>query len=109
MNGIVFEIQVVLKGLMTARQKLDGHLAYNDFRFLYECVGYLGADFKQRLERASESRLFESDSAAGRSESAEVNQLEEALLANELFQEDARMKDAKIAELETEIIRLNSA
>lgn len=29
-SGIMFEIQVVLEGIMTARTKLDGHVAYND-------------------------------------------------------------------------------
>lgn len=103
-SGIVFEIQVVLEGMMTARTKLDGHLAYNEFRFLYECVAYLGPDYKSRLEEASESKMLESE-RIGRSESA-ADQLEDAELENEVLREDLKMRNAEIAKLRTTIEKL---
>lgn len=99
-SGIVFEIQVVLKGMMTARTKLDGHLAYNEFRFLYECVAYLGDDYKTRLEEASESKMLASE-RIGRSETA-ADQLEDAKLDNEVMREDLKLRDAEIAMLRAE-------
>lgn len=103
-SGIVFEIQVVLEGMMTARTKLDGHLAYNEFRFLYECVAYLGDDYKTRLEEASESKMLASE-RIGRSESA-ADQLEDAKLDNEVLREDLKLRDAEIATLRAENAKL---
>lgn len=103
-SGIVFEIQVVLDGMMTARTKLDGHLAYNEFRFLYECVAYLGDDYKTRLEEASESKMLASE-RIGRSESA-ADQLEDAKLDNEVLREDLKLRDAEIATLRAENAKL---
>lgn len=39
-SGVVFEIQVVLEGMLKARSQLDGHANYNKFRFLSECINY---------------------------------------------------------------------
>eukprot|EP00729_Bicosta_minor_P009270 gene9270-16861_t len=103
-SGIVFEIQVVLESMMTARTKLDGHLAYNEFRFLYECVAYLGDDYKTRLEEASESKMLASE-RIGRSESA-ADQLEDAKLDNEVLREDLKLRDAEIATLRAENAKL---
>lgn len=103
-SGIVFEIQVVLEGMMTARTKLFGHLAYNEFRFLYECVAYLGDDYKTRLEKASESKMLASE-RIGRSESA-ADQLEDAKLDNEVLREDLKLRDAEIATLRAENAKL---
>lgn len=103
-SGIVFEIQVVLESMMTARTKLDGHLAYNEFRFLYECVAYLGDDYKTRLEEASESKMLASE-RIGRSESA-ADQLEDAKLDNEVLREDLKLRDAENATLRAENAKL---
>lgn len=105
-SGIVFEIQVVLESMMTARTKLDGHLAYNEFRFLYECVAYLGDDYKTRLEEASESKMLASE-RIGRSETA-AEQLEDAQLEIEVLQEDVKLRDAEIAALKAEIATLRN-
>ena len=100
--GVIFEIQIVLAGMMTARSRLNGHVAYNDFRFLYECILYLGdADLQRRLEVASESKLHESYTV-GRSVSAAeqaAEGLEEALFEIEVLQEDLKMKDAEMKSL----------
>lgn len=105
-SGIVFEIQVVLDGMMTARTKLDGHLAYNEFRFLYECVAYLGDDYTTRLEEASESKMLAFE-RIGRSETA-AEQLEDTQLEIEALQEDVKLRDAEIAALKAEIATLRN-
>lgn len=105
-SGIVFEIQVVLEGMMTARTKLDGHLAYNEFRFLYECVAYLGDDYTARLEEASESKMLASE-RIGRSETA-AEQLEDTQLEIEVLQEDVKLRDTEIAALKAEIATLRN-
>lgn len=105
-SGIAFEIQVVLDGMMTARTKLDGHLAYNEFRFLYECVAYLGDDYTTRLEEASESKMLAFE-RIGRSETA-AEQLEDTQLEIEALQEDVKLRDAEIAALKAEIATLRN-
>lgn len=41
-NGLLFEIQVALEIMMRSRNYLDGHVAYEKFRNIYECVKYVG-------------------------------------------------------------------
>lgn len=82
-----------------------GHVAYNDFRFLYECILYIGdGDLQRRLEIASESKLHESY-AVGRTASAAdeaAEALDEALLEIEVLQEDVKMKNAVMQTLKAD-------
>lgn len=82
-----------------------GHVAYNDFRFLYECILYIGdGDLQRRLEIASESKLHESY-AVGRNASAAdeaAEALDEALLEIEVLQEDVKMKNAVMQTLKAD-------
>ena len=41
-NGVVFEVQVVLDSMLVARTALDAHKAYNQFRCFAEVFGMLG-------------------------------------------------------------------
>ena len=40
-GGVICEVQVALKSMITARQDLDGHDAYNKFRCFKELLGCL--------------------------------------------------------------------
>ena len=84
--------------MMTARSKLDGHLAYNEFRFLYECILYLRDEYKPRLIAASESKMLESSAA---------DQLDDAGLV-EVLQEVLKLRDTEIATQDTEIATLKA-
>lgn len=48
-NGVVFEVQVVLHAMLVARKSLDAHKAYNQFRSFAEVIGLL--DLSPQLEK----------------------------------------------------------
>lgn len=50
-EGLLFEIQIALEIMMRSRNYLDGHVAYEEFRNIYECIKYVGG-YDDELNRA---------------------------------------------------------
>jgi hypothetical protein len=96
-GGIVFEIQVVLDGMLKARSQLDGHASYNQFRFLSECISYIGG-YDAKLLAASESTMLD-DGRIGRNASAD-DKLEVAEQVIEALDEDVMRLKTENAELQ---------
>ena len=76
-ENVIFEIQVALSGMLTARSELKGHAAYSKFRNISECLRYVG-DYDKDLVVATGSKQLERNPLAGRGESTKKDPLEAA-------------------------------
>ena len=88
-DGVIFEIQVVLTAMLTARKALDAHKAYNRFRCFSEVCALVGVELPTGAGEDEEPQQV-----------AEL-QSEVARLQGELQEKDAALQDkgAEIARL----------
>lgn len=107
-NGVVFEVQVVLHAMLVARKALDAHKAYNQFRSFAEVFNLLD------LSPESETHMHGADNDGGDSgvaqHGSEVEELKRKLAASEEARAAAEgalaASAVRIVELEAEIERL---
>ena len=60
-NGVVFEVQIVLRSMLVARTSMDAHAAYNQFRSFAEVFDLLGIPQKGPEDDSESSQDEDSD------------------------------------------------